>query len=84
MNAVIHLYRFPRLSAAGQDATDVFFSLHRHEVLLQPQYARLQIGTIEGEEEQIKAPQPGELSRMPYGEAPWLTPSEFYSFLTFD
>ncbi|KAF8340591.1 acyl-CoA dehydrogenase/oxidase [Cantharellus anzutake] len=59
---------------AGQDATDVFFGLHRHEVLLKPQYARLQIGTIKGEEEQIKAPRPGQLSRMPYGEAPWLTP----------
>ncbi|KAJ7066020.1 acyl-CoA dehydrogenase/oxidase [Mycena amicta] len=30
---------------AGQDATEAFFGLHRHEVLLQPQYARLQIAT---------------------------------------
>jgi len=57
---------------AGQDATDSFFSLHRHEVLLKYN-TRLQIGTIEGEEEDIKAPKPGQLSRMPYGEAPWLT-----------
>lgn len=66
----------PRISTAGQDATDVFFGLHRHEVLLKPNYARLQIGTIKGEQEQITAPRPGEISRVPYGEAPWLTPGE--------
>lgn len=59
---------------AGQDATDAFFGLHRHEVLLRPQYARLQIGKIAGQEEQIKPPIPGELSKVPYAEPTWLSP----------
>ncbi|KAF9004712.1 peroxisomal acyl-CoA-dehydrogenase [Cyathus striatus] len=60
-------------SVAGRDATQVFFGLHRHEVLLRPQYARLQIGTILGHEESIKAPRPGELSQVPYAEPSWLS-----------
>lgn len=59
--------------SAGKDATQVFFGLHRHEVLLKPQYARLQIGKIEGQEELIKAPVPGELSQVPYAEPTWLS-----------
>ena len=58
---------------AGQDATDTFFSLHRHEVLLRPQYARLQIGKIQGQEETIKPLLPGQLSKVPYAEASWLS-----------
>ncbi|KAL1706068.1 acyl-CoA dehydrogenase/oxidase [Schizophyllum commune] len=58
---------------AGQDATNAFFGLHRHEVLLRPQYARLQIGTITGERERIKAPVPGSLSKVPYAEPTWLS-----------
>lgn len=57
---------------AGKDATQAFFGLHRHEVLLRPQYARLQIGKIQGEEEVIKPPAPGEISAVPYAEASWL------------
>lgn len=38
---------------AGQDATEVFFGLHRHEVLKRPQYKRLIIGQVEGEQQQI-------------------------------
>jgi cytochrome b involved in lipid metabolism len=37
----------------GQDATEAFFSLHRHEVLERPQYQRLQIGTVQGEKSVI-------------------------------
>ncbi|KAJ7127072.1 acyl-CoA dehydrogenase [Mycena epipterygia] len=59
---------------AGQDATDAFFGLHRHEVLLKPQYARLQIGTIAGEEPQIAPRALGALSTVPYAEPTWLTP----------
>ncbi|PPQ81077.1 hypothetical protein CVT25_014540 [Psilocybe cyanescens] len=69
-------------SVAGKDATQVFFGLHRHEVLLRPQYARLQIGTVQGETERIKAPVPGELSKVPYGEPTWLSQgyySPYYS-----
>ncbi|KIY45946.1 acyl-CoA dehydrogenase NM domain-like protein [Fistulina hepatica ATCC 64428] len=58
---------------AGKDATEVFFGLHRHEVLLRPQYARLQIGIIRGEQETIKPPVPGALSAVPYAEPTWLS-----------
>ncbi|KAJ7087300.1 acyl-CoA dehydrogenase/oxidase [Mycena belliarum] len=61
-------------SVAGQDATQAFFGLHRLEVLQRPQYARLQIGTVAGQESVIKAPVPGEISRVPYAEATWLVP----------
>ncbi|KAJ7667523.1 acyl-CoA dehydrogenase/oxidase [Mycena polygramma] len=57
---------------AGKDATQAFFGLHRLEVLQRPQYARLQIGTILGQEPVIKAPAPGEVSKVPYAEATWL------------
>ncbi|KAH7912458.1 acyl-CoA dehydrogenase/oxidase [Hygrophoropsis aurantiaca] len=61
-------------SVAGQDATKVFFGLHRQEVLYRPQYARLQIGTIHGEKETIKPLAAGEVSQVPYAEATWLSP----------
>ncbi|KAF9651790.1 acyl-CoA dehydrogenase NM domain-like protein [Thelephora ganbajun] len=57
---------------AGKDSTNVFFGLHRHEVLLRPQYARLQIGKIRGQEEVIKPLLPGEVSTVPYAEPTWL------------
>ncbi|BEI91269.1 uncharacterized protein CcaverHIS019_0400890 [Cutaneotrichosporon cavernicola] len=60
---------------AGKDATTVFFGLHRHEVLTKPQYRRLIVGQIEGEKEKIRTPQPGDLSRVPYGEPTWLNPA---------
>ncbi|PPQ99787.1 hypothetical protein CVT26_009164 [Gymnopilus dilepis] len=69
-------------SVAGKDATQAFFGLHRHEVLLRPQYRRLQIGVIKGQTEQIKPPQPGELSKVPYAEPTWLSSgyhSAYYS-----
>ena len=59
--------------AAGQDATEQFFGLHRYEVLEKPQYARLQIGVIEGEEPQMEAHKPGALSKVPYAEPTWLS-----------
>jgi hypothetical protein len=58
---------------AGRDATEAFFGLHRHEVLLNPRYARLQIGTVEGQTEQIPPPLPGALSQVPYAEPTWLS-----------
>lgn len=67
---------------AGQDATEAFYSLHRHEVLEKPQYQRLQIGIIEGEKPVIHSRIVGELSRFPYAEPTWLTPgyhSPYYS-----
>jgi hypothetical protein len=58
---------------AGKDATQAFFGLHRHEVLLRPQYARLQIGTLKGASELISAPAPDALSAVPYAEPTWLS-----------
>ncbi|KAK3676794.1 hypothetical protein LTR78_003571 [Recurvomyces mirabilis] len=61
---------------AGQDATQAFYNLHRHEVL--QQYAKLCIGTLENEEPEVVDPQPGDLSKVPYGEPLWLRP-QFHS-----
>ena len=58
---------------AGQDATEAFFGLHRHEVLLRPQYQRLQIGVIVDDEEQIPPRIAGSLSQVPYAEPTWLS-----------
>ncbi|KAI0346952.1 acyl-CoA dehydrogenase NM domain-like protein [Trametopsis cervina] len=60
-------------SIAGKDATQAFFGLHRHEVLLRPQYARLQIGTIHGQQETIKPLGEDEVSQVPYAEPLWLS-----------
>ncbi|KAI0370328.1 acyl-CoA dehydrogenase NM domain-like protein [Pilatotrama ljubarskyi] len=62
---------------AGQDATEAFYGLHRHEVLLKPQYQRLQIGVIKDEKSVIYSNVPGELSKVPYAEPLGLT--EVYS-----
>lgn len=70
------------LFAAGQDATDMFFSLHRFEILNKPQYQRLIIGRIEGEESIIYDKKVGETSTVPYGEPTWISKgyhSPYYS-----
>ena len=67
---------------AGQDATDAFYGLHRHEVLERPQYARLQIGVLRGEKSVILGRVPGALSKVPYAEPTWLSDgfsSPFYT-----
>jgi hypothetical protein len=69
-------------SVAGKDATQAFFGLHRHEVLLKPQYARLQIGGIRGEKEVIKPISPGEISTVPYAEASWLAEGYYSPYYT--
>ncbi|KAK5952791.1 hypothetical protein OHC33_006384 [Knufia fluminis] len=58
---------------AGQDATQAFYNLHRHEVL--QKYSDLCIGTLEGEKSEVIEPHPGDLSQVPYGEPLWLTPA---------
>ncbi|KDQ16195.1 hypothetical protein BOTBODRAFT_144637 [Botryobasidium botryosum FD-172 SS1] len=58
---------------AGQDATEIFYSLHRHEVLLKPGYARLQIGTLPGKKPQINANSVGAISKVPFAEPTWLS-----------
>ncbi|KAI0806306.1 acyl-CoA dehydrogenase/oxidase [Irpex lacteus] len=57
----------------GQDVTEAFYSLHRHEVLQKAQFKRLQIGTIQGEEPVIVSQTRGQLSTIPYAEATWQT-----------
>lgn len=67
---------------AGKDATTVFFGLHRREVLNKPQYQRLRIGQITGEQAKIKIDMRGQLSKVPYAEPTWLTQpfkSPYYS-----
>ncbi|TFK46119.1 acyl-CoA dehydrogenase NM domain-like protein [Heliocybe sulcata] len=58
---------------AGQDATDAFYGLHRHEVLTRPQYARLQIGVIKNEQPVLYDRHIGEPSHIPYAEPTWLS-----------
>lgn len=65
---------------AGQDATSVFYNLHRHEVLAK--YPDLAVGTVRGESPQVLTPQPGDLSKVPYAEPLWLAQpfrSPFYN-----
>ena len=64
-------------TTAGQDATEIFYGLHRHEVIIKPQYARLQIGVVDGEESVIQGNAPGELSKVPYSEPTWLSDGYF-------
>ena len=59
---------------AGKDATQAFFGLHRQEVLYRPQYARLQVGTIRGQQPLIKPLASDENSQVPYAEPSWLIP----------
>lgn len=67
--------------AAGQDATQAFYGLHRQEVLFRPQYARLQIGRVQGQEPVIVA-SPTDLSSVPYAEPTWLSPGYYSPYYT--
>jgi hypothetical protein len=72
---------------AGQDATEAFYSLHRHEVLEKPQYLRLRIGLVEGKKPIIHSRIAGELSKVPYAEPTWLTEgyhSPYFTGVCFD
>ncbi|KAN0113423.1 Acyl-CoA dehydrogenase/oxidase, N-terminal and middle domain containing protein [Russula decolorans] len=72
---------------AGQDATEAFCGLHRHEVLERPQYARLQIGVLRGEQSVITGRLIGGLSSVPFAEPTYLTEgfhSPYYTEEVFD
>lgn len=45
----------------------MFYSLHKGEVLLRPQFKRLQIGVVPGQEERFRPLPLGSLSPVPYG-----------------
>lgn len=75
----------PSKYVAGMDGTEAFYSLHRHEVLTKPQYQRLIVGQIEGEESTIYDHKLGEASTVPYGEPTWLSKgyhSPYYTEVT--
>jgi len=67
-----HITTHVPIHSAGQDATDAFYGLHRHEVLERPQYQRLQIGYIDGEKPSLTGRIGSEISRVPYAEPTWL------------
>lgn len=76
------LFPFQTCSSVGQDATEAFYGLHRHEVLERPQYKRLQIGTIQGEKSVIYDRVVGQISQVPYAEPTWLTPGYFSPYFS--
>ncbi|KAG6880119.1 hypothetical protein C0992_005826 [Termitomyces sp. T32_za158] len=67
---------------SGQDATEAFYGLHRHEVITKPQYARLQVGVVEGESSIIHSRIVGEASKVPYAEPTWLSDGYFSPYYT--
>lgn len=58
---------------AGQDATEAFYNLHRHEIL--QNYQKLVVGTLDGETPEVIDYKSGDLSTVPYGEPLWLNPA---------
>jgi cytochrome b involved in lipid metabolism len=50
---------------AGQDANEAFYGLYRHEVIKRPQYARFQIGVLQGQKSVITGRLVGGLSTVP-------------------
>src|SRR3981189_3218953 len=54
-------------SVAGQEAAELFYGLHRHEVLERPQYSLLHIGIIRGESV-IESRTSCAISKVPYAE----------------
>jgi len=67
----------PLLDVAGQDATDLFYGLHRRSVLEEPRFAQLRIGKVEGSSPPIAA---SVENVIPYGEAMgyWRRKSPYY------
>lgn len=65
---------------AGQDATEAFYALHRHEVLQRPQYARLVVGSLQGEQSVIESKVTGATSKVPYAEPTWLSEGYYSPF----
>jgi len=69
-------------AVAGQDATEAFYGLHRHEVLERSQYARLRVGVLKGEKSVLVGRVVGGLSGVPYAEPTYLSKgfhSPYYS-----
>ncbi|KAJ3016958.1 hypothetical protein HKX48_003784 [Thoreauomyces humboldtii] len=68
------------LKSAGTDATEAFYSMHRHDVMLKfgPKFI---IGKIQGEEKKLQLQEAGQISKVPYAESPFWQgrPSPFYN-----
>lgn len=58
---------------AGTDCTDLFYSLHRQDVLAKPSAERLKVATVADEAPLIR-PWSDTPSAVPYGEPSWLVP----------
>ena len=55
----------------GQDATEIFYSLHRHEVL-EKYHARLAVGRVEGSDANAPPMEShADISKVPFAEAPF-------------
>jgi len=78
----IYLFISSNRYPAGQDATEAFYGLHRHEVIMKPQYVRLQVGVVEGETSVIHSRVLGELSKVPYAEPTWLCDGYYSPYYT--
>jgi alkylation response protein AidB-like acyl-CoA dehydrogenase/predicted heme/steroid binding protein len=59
------------LNFAGQDCTEIFYNLHRHEVL-DKFGGKLKLGTIKDSKPTVIVPKSGEVSPIPWSEASWL------------
>ena len=49
---------------------------------MKPQYQRLIIGNIEGEEAALHPPRIGDISKVPYAEPTWLTEGYYSPYYT--
>jgi alkylation response protein AidB-like acyl-CoA dehydrogenase len=70
----------PLLEVAGGDATELFFSLHRAEVLAEPRYAKLRVGTLR-DAAAAAMPAVAALGVTPYAEGAgfWRKHSPYYN-----
>ena len=71
----------PLLEVAGADATELFFSLHRAEVLAEPRYAKLRVGTLRGDDGTAASAPAAALGVTPYAEGAgfWRKHSPYYN-----
>ncbi|KAJ3064234.1 hypothetical protein HDU99_004528, partial [Rhizoclosmatium hyalinum] len=66
------------IEVAGKDATEEFYSLHRHEIL--KKFSKFAIGLVNGEKPKIQQEE-GAISKVPYAEtAYWMgSKSPYYN-----
>jgi cytochrome b involved in lipid metabolism len=71
----------PLLELAGTECTEAFYGLHRAEVLMRPQFAKLRIGSLEGRGEGEADTAASSSADVPYAESMgfWRRSSPYYS-----